>query len=453
MRVGTPETGSGQQGMGNATSPVRHGGGRRLVIAALAFTVSLLAYAVYLSRHHELSWYDLDVYNDAGRIVRSQPGSLYSWHLPHETDIKFTYTPFAGLVFALASELGVGVLHWLMTVASIAALPVIAWLTFRQLGWSSRSRLTGTLAVTALCLWLEPVIRALHLGQIEILLMLLIVWDLGQSDRRWWKGAGIGVAAAIKMVPLIFIPYLILCGKIRQAVVASATVAVTILIGFAVLPHASVKWWLTGYFLHAGNTGDVGSLVNQSLYAVIARAMGGATQATPVWLVVAVGVGVIGLAAAAALYRRGYPVEGWLTCAITGLLVSPISWDQHWVWVIPVLVVLVHRAVRAGGLARVGYLASIVAVAVVYGGWPQHWTWSSDFAIYYGMIGFNVGPHPQDEIYHLHGSQLIIWNIFAVAGLVMLAVAVAAAARAWRAHGATGGSQPASLPHQVNPTT
>jgi len=445
VRVETPETGSGRQGTGDTAPPVRGSGYAGLVIAAVALTASMVVYVIYLS-DRTITWSDLRVYIDAGMIVRSRPNTLYTWHLAHLTDIKFTYTPFAGLVFAVASELSRNVLHWLMTVASIAALPAVAWLTFRQLGWSPRSRLTGTLAVSAISLWLEPVVRALHLGQIELLLMLLIVWDLCQSDRRWWKGAGIGVAAGIKMVPLIFIPYLILCGKIRQAVVASATVAVTILIGFAVLPHASIKWWLTGYFLHAGNTGDVASLVNQSLYAVIARAMGGSTQATPAWFAVAILAGVTGLAAAAALYRRGYQVEGWLTCAITGLLVSPISWDQHWVWVIPVLVVLADRAVRAGGWARAGYAASIVAVVLVYGAWPYKWTSSTDFHIYYGLIGFFIGPHPQDEIYHLHGIQVITWNVFALGGLVMLAVAIAAAVRAWRAHGATRGSQPASLP-------
>lgn len=445
MRVGTPETGSGQQDMGKATPQTRRGRGYRLVLAALAFTASLVVYAIYLS-HHTMSWFDLDVYNAAGQIVRTRPGTLYTWHLAHQPDIKFTYTPFAGLLFSLTSELNLSVLHWLMTVASLAALAMVAWLTFRELGWTPRSRLTGTLAITALSLWLEPVIRALHLGQIELLLMLLIVWDLGQSDRRWWKGAGIGVAAAIKMVPLIFIPYLVLCGKIRQAVVASVTVAVTILIGFAVLPHASIKWWLTGYFLHAGNTGDVASLVNQSLYAVLTRAMGGSTQATPAWLVVAIVTGVIGLAAAAALYRRGHPVEGWLTCAITGLLVSPISWDQHWVWVVPLLAVLANRAVLAGVWARAGYVVLIAAVVGLYGGWPYKWTSSTYFHTYYGMIGFFVGPHPQDEIYHLHGVQILSWNIFAVAGLVMLAILIVAAARAWRAHGATGGSQQASLP-------
>ena len=63
--------------------------------------------------------------------------------------------------------------------------------------------------------------RTLFLGQIELVLMALVAWDLLQPDRRWWKGVGVGVAAGIKLVPLIFIPYLLLTRRFRQAAVAA----------------------------------------------------------------------------------------------------------------------------------------------------------------------------------------------------------------------------------------
>ncbi len=72
------------------------------------------------------------------------------------------------------------------------------------------------------------------MGQIELVLMALIAWDLCQPDERRWKGVGVGLAAGIKLVPLIFIPYLILAGKLRQAVVAAAAFAGTVVIGFVV---------------------------------------------------------------------------------------------------------------------------------------------------------------------------------------------------------------------------
>ncbi len=418
--------------------------GWALPAAAAFFTVATAAYLGDVAHSRAmLSWYDLYVYNHAGLIARSLPGRLYSWQL--KPGIKFTYTPFAALEFAVGSLLPFAVLRWLMTTASIIAVTATAWLTLGGLGRRGRDRTGLTLVVAAVALWTDPVQRALQLGQIELVLMALIVWDLCQSDRRWWKGAGVGLAAAIKLVPLIFIPYLVLAGKLRQALVVSVAFAVATVIGFAFLPHASAKYWLTGYFLHAGNVGDVGSLVNQSLYAMLARAAGSVRAATPVYLGVSVIVAALGLAGAALLHRSGRPVAGLVTCALTGLLVSPISWDHHWVWTVPVLALLADAAARARGAARWAWLVLAGGVASVFGGWPGHWTGPLAF-VPHGLLGFFIGPHPQDEKYHLHGLQLVSWNLFVLAGLVMLAFAAAAAARAWLKRPAAGGAEPRPRP-------
>ena len=113
--------------------------------------------------------------------------------------------------------------------------------------------------------------RALFLGQVELALMALVVWDLCQPDRRRWKGAATGLAAGIKLVPLLFIAYLVLTRRFRQAAVAAAAFAVTVIIGFAALPHASVTWWLDGNFFQAGRTGFVGDQQNQSLRGIVTR--------------------------------------------------------------------------------------------------------------------------------------------------------------------------------------
>ncbi len=397
-----------------------------LPVAAASCVLSLAGYLADIASHQKLSWYDLNVYNHAGLIARTVPQQLYTWQLT--PGIKFTYTPFASLVFAVGSLLPWVVLRWLMTVGSLAALAATVWLTLGALGWRGRRRMTALLALAAVALWLEPVQRALHLGQIELVLMTLIVWDMCQSDRRRWKGAGVGLAAGIKLVPLIFIPYLLLAGRLRQAAVAAAAFAGTVLLGFAVLPRDSVKWWLTGYFLHTGNVGDVGSLLNQSVYGMVVRAAGGVKPATPVWLGVAVVIAAVGLAAAALLYRRGRPVAGWLTCAVTGVLISPISWDHHWVWAVPALVVLADAAVRSQGARRWGCWLLAAGLVAVYGDWPAHWSGPYAFEPE-GLLGFFIGPHPDMEKYHLHGLEVVGWNLYVLGGLGLLALAVAAALR------------------------
>src|SRR5258708_33582642 len=223
---------------------------------------SLAACVAVASGHHLRTWFGLAVYNHAGLLARSAPQRLYSWQLRPE--VRFTYPPFAALVFAVTSLLPWTVLKWLMIVASLAALAASIRLTLGALGRTGRARVTAALGLTAVALWTGPVPHGLGLGQVELLLMALIVWDLCQPDRRWWKGAGIGLAAGIKLTPLIFIPYLVLSGKLRQAAVASAAFAGTVAAGFAFLPGASGGWWWTGYFLQVGKGRDAARLVNHS---------------------------------------------------------------------------------------------------------------------------------------------------------------------------------------------
>jgi alpha-1,2-mannosyltransferase len=315
---------------------------------------------------------------------------------------------------------------------------VTVWVTFGQLGWRGRARGAAVLGVSALALWTEPVLRSVQVGQIELVLMALIAWDMCQPDHRRLKGVGVGLAAGIKLVPLIFIPYLILAGKLRQAAVATAVFACTVVIGFAVLPGESVKWWLTGYFLHAGDFSNqsLGSLLNQSVLALITRTPQGAGSVTGLWLAAAAVIGCLGLAAAALLARAGRPTAGWVTCAVTGVLVSPISWDNHWVWIVPVLALLADAAVRARGAARATYLALGVALFAVFADWPARWTGRLAF-VPHGLVGFNTGRHPMSEIFHLHGTQLLSWNLYVLAGIAIFAGLLASAVVAWRNH--TGG--------------
>jgi alpha-1,2-mannosyltransferase len=404
------------------------------VAAAVAFAVALAAYLADVATHPlalTLDWFDLNIYNHAGLITRHAPATLYSWHfLP---GVQYLYTPFAALGFAAGSLLPWATEKWLMTAASLAAVPATVWVTFGQLGWRGRDRGAATLAVSAVALWAEPVLRSVQVGQIELVLMLLVVWDLCQPDHRRWKGAGIGLAAGIKLVPLIFIPYLVLAGKLRQAAVATGVFAATVVIGFIALPHESATWWLTGYFLHAGDFSNTsqGSLLNQSLLALVTRTPAGAGSVTGLWLGVAAAVGCLGLLAATALARTGRPTAGWVTCAVTGVLISPISWDNHWIWIVPLLAVLADAGLAARGAARWGYWGFGVGLAAVFTDWPVHVTGRLAF-VPHGLVGFDVHRHPMTEIFHLHGIQLVSWNLFVLGGLVMFAFMVSRAWLAWR---------------------
>jgi alpha-1,2-mannosyltransferase len=310
------------------------------------------------------------------------------------------------------------------------SVPATSWLTFGALGWRGTRRLAAALALAGVALWLEPVQTALQLGQIELPLMLLIVWDLCQPDTRRIKGIGIGLAAGIKLVPLIFIPYLLLAGRIRQAVTAAAAFAGTALTGWVFLPKTFASYWLTGYFMRPSGIGPVGGYRNQSMLALLIRLTGNIHVARPLWLVASVAVGCAGLAAGALLHRAGRPAEGWVTCALTALLISPVSWDNHWVWLLPLLAVIVTWAVRAAGIARQAWYAVGALICTVFGAYPYTLRGAQAYVLSGGLIGLVSRKANRARVDDLHLGLLVTWNLFIAAGAVLFALMLVTA---WRA--------------------
>jgi alpha-1,2-mannosyltransferase len=414
----------------------------RVGLPALIVAIGLYAVNVALHPHVLLSDVDLAVYRDAGLVARRSPGQLYQWQQP--SGLRFTYTPFAAAFCMAVSVLPWALMAWLMLAGSVAALLKTVWLAFGGLGWQGTSRLGAACAVSAVAFWIEPVQRTLHTGEVDLLLMLLVVRDLSNRGRRW-QGAGLGVAAGIKLVALIFIPYLLLTRQWRQAGTAAGTFAATVVTGALLFPQASATWWLGGAFWNARRTGFAGYLANQSLLGMTTR-LAGTIPPAAIWLVLAVLAGGPGLCLAALLHRRGRPVHGWVVCAITGLIVSPVSWDHHWVWIAPALAVLTDMAVRARGALRAAWSASAGLVAVSFGAWPSLWNGGGS-ALPWGLIWY--APATPDDLgaihpeYHWAGMQLLAGNLYLLTGLAMLATAAITAAR--HAHATEPASELAQL--------
>jgi alpha-1,2-mannosyltransferase len=417
-----------------------------LAAGAAAFAIGLAGYIGFIIADPK-GWMepvDLRVYTDGGLIVRhvtpfyrAHRGSpLYDW--PGYLHLPFTYTPFAAMMFAAASLVPFGTLTDVSVGVNIAALLATVWMTLG--GLSVRRgvlRLGATLLLAGPLLWTEPVQRVLYLGQIEILLMALVIWDQVQPDRRWWKGAGIGIAAGIDLIPLIFIPYLLLTRRFQQAFVAVGAFVLTFLLGSAVLPADSRKYWLTGLFARGSRTGFVGWEGNQSLPAIITRLTGSVVRAQPAWLVTDVAVGIAGVICAALLDRAGHRMAGLLTCALTGLLVSPISWDHHWVWVVPGVVTAAVYAVRAERRAHTALAGLAAGLVVLFAAWPGS-LWHLPLGtggFFEGLIWIppltnpelylRIGDHPWFAEYHWHGLQLIAGNLYVLTGIALFAILLA----------------------------
>jgi len=364
--------------------------GRWLLFAgAAAFVVALGGYVVYAATHPKsfiMVPVDLAVYRSGGLIVRHVTplynphlaAPLYDWVGYGKLHLAFTYTPFAAIAFVLISFVPWWLSQDFSLVVDVIALVAALWFTLGGLGYrKDKIRIGATLLAAGAVYWTEPVLRTMYLGQVNLVLLALIIWDLCQPDTaksRWWKGFGTGVAAGIKLVPLIFIPYLLVAGKFRQAAMACAGFTFTVLLGFVILPSDSSKWWFGGLFVQGGRTGFEGWAGNQSLEGIITRLTGSVNGARPAWIVAALLVAAVGITAAALLDRKGHPMPGLLMAALTGLLVSPISWDHHWVWIAPGAVVAAHYAVQAGrrGARRLAWACGLLAAAIVawFGAWP-----------------------------------------------------------------------------------
>jgi alpha-1,2-mannosyltransferase len=439
-----------------ATGPQSRGPRWLLPAGALLLAAVLAAWLADLVTHlsYMAAMRDLVVYRDGGLIVRhSTPvydphraSPLYDW--TGQNGVQFTYPPFAAVIFAVASVLSWTVMRWAMTLASLAALGLSLWLVFGALGYRGRPaiRLGATLGVSALGLATEPVQQTLALGQVNLLLMLLVVADLTaggaltpganfEGGTRWWHGIGIGIAAGVKLTPLIFIPYLLLIRRYRQAATAAGVFAATVALGCAILPRDSGTYWANGLFLKANRIVFLGTRGNQSLRGVLTRLAGSVSAGTEPWIAAAVLVGVAGLAAAALLYRARQPVPALLACALTGLLVSPLSWDHHWVWVAPGIALLAHLGATAGRRAvRAAWWAAGGVLFLIFACWPQVWNLSQSGLTPAGLgwyapgTYFATGSKPWYHEFHWHGLQLLAGNSAVLAGLAGLAALVVAAA-------------------------
>jgi alpha-1,2-mannosyltransferase len=402
-----------------------------LLLAGLALAASLALYCDFLVTNPEL-WHHSDewVYRAAGIMAQLHPADLYRARMgaPGEAQLPFTYPPFAALVFGAFSWLSFAGWQVAIVVTDLLLLPVIAFAAMRIAGHRGPRVLVYTLAVTAVALWFEPVYWTLYFGQINLILLALVLIDLTLPDTCKWKGVGIGLAAAMKLTPLVFIPFLLASRRVRAGLTSLAVFAATVAIGFAVLPTASLQFWRG---LSPAGAGGAQKILDQSINGVVQRIFQQQSPADVVWAAAALVVACAGVAVSAAASRRGQELLGVVLCGVTGLLVSPISWTHHWVWTVPALALLVAGQAGWNGLRVrprdwVGRAAGTAALLALFFAWPDHALrvgsqskWFPEGFLRQTPHGFSV-KYGWTE-YTWHGFTWILGNSYVLAGLVAIA--------------------------------
>jgi alpha-1,2-mannosyltransferase len=337
-------------------------------IAAAAALIWLVSGALMF--HFGSSWHlDLRVYREAGRSLYDG-GSPFTEYF--DNHLPFTYTPFGLLVLSPLALGRLGLVEagwWLASAVAFVVAVRLMLISATPLAGRRAWAVAALLCATA-SLALEPVRSNFDYGQINLILMVMIVADLTWV-RTPWRGVLVGLAAAIKLTPLVFLLYFVAARDWKSLLRGVGTVVAVTALSWLALPSDSSRYWFHEV-TDAGRTGPLGIVSNQSWNGMVHRApFDGGHLGSAVWLVLSLATLAVGFVLARWLVAASRTAEAVLALALTELLVSPVSWTHHWSWltVVPIVAFTlwhVHRSVAVALLVLLG-----LAVAAPYL-WFQH---------------------------------------------------------------------------------
>lgn len=343
---------------------------------------------------------DLDVYRRTGSMLLAGQDFYVADGLP------WIYPPFAALftIPLAVVPLAVAQVAWIaLTVTLLMAMLYRLGLS----GW------VLSLATTVAVVCAEPVRETLGFGQLGVLLVAAAVLDSLPGRRILPRrilpeGTWIGLATAVKLTPATVAAYQFFAGRRRSGLVAFFTFVAATGLGVLLLPAGSLYYW-SG--LLSGNSGINSGIIfktNQSIMGAWARLFGELSRGG---LVVSALVAVVGIAVAVMVHRTGQVSLAICVAGLTSLLASPISWSHHYVWIVPLTVILLKGKDLSAPVRWFG-----LAYAV--------WVWVAPFKVLPGGDGAELTYTPVEQI---------VVNLGIAMGLVFVLLCGVSAWRSLRA--------------------
>jgi alpha-1,2-mannosyltransferase len=347
----------------------------------LALSVAARLAWTYLARNGA-NFVDLHVYI-GGAAAIDHPGTLYSYVYAEQTPdfpLPFTYPPFAAVVFYPLHLPPFGLVAFCWQVGTMAALYGVVRLSQRLLGVSAGAGHRVAMLWTAVAIWLEPLRSTFDYGQVNVVLVLAGLWAVYTT--RWWlSGLLVGVAAGVKLTPAITGLYFVGVRRWAAALFAAVVFGATIALS-ALVVGDQTRYYFTTLIRDTNRVGPISTSFNQSLRGGISRIVGhDAGYGAPVLAAIAITTVLAILAWRVLNTDAPDRLGSLLVVELFGLLLSPISWTHHWVWLVPLMIWLIHGPLgtrRGAQILGWGWLALTLAGVPWLLSFAQPTIWQSD---------------------------------------------------------------------------
>ena len=296
------------------------------------------------------------------------------FHTPIGLNLPFTYPPLAANMFCPFGGFGMPAASVAITLITLALLLVSTLIVLTRLdvwntthvvpgpAWLRRWWLTA-LIVAAAAIWLEPVKSNFAFGQINVVLMTLVIADCVPRRTPWPRGLLLGLGIALKLTPAVFLLYFLLRRDRRAVLTSLASFAAATLAGFVLAWRDSWEYW-TDTVRNTDRIGSASLNTNQNVAGTLARLGLGEHERFLPWVAACLLVLALTVWAARRVLRAGEPTLAVICIALFGLVVSPVSWSHHWVWMLPTVLVTAVLAWRRRNAALALVSAAGVALMV-----------------------------------------------------------------------------------------
>lgn len=313
---------------------------KKLLIGFFVGLSLLLLFFTTLRIMMTFALFDFNIYYQASKDV------LAGRALYHNSAIDNNYPPTA-LVFMLpVSFLPQNLAENIWTIGSVLAMIWSVWILSSAI--DSKQAFVITLLSVCLAIWMFPVKFTFGLGQINFLLLLFLClsFSAGLQKQQFLAGWWLGLAAAIKITPLILLLYFFRKGQWRVGLWCAVTFGLLHLWALYLVGAQTLIEYYTRIFPHIPTIGNA-AYYNQAFSGFLAR------EAVPTTVSYVANYGIfilLGLISwrftKSSMVSPTRQILEYSLFILTSLIGAGLAWQHHFVWTLPVFVVVVGLLVQ-----------------------------------------------------------------------------------------------------------